>query len=176
MAERDRNKRIVNRKWLKKFCSEVHNSEELCAAEKEFFGIDFSAPVEIDTPFQFDYGTNIHFSGKLFANVDCVFLDTADIFLGNNVLLGPRVQIYTAYHQMDYPSRRTGIYYMKNVVIGDDCWIGGGAIINPGVTLGNGCVVGSGSVVTKSFPDNSFIAGVPAKLIRTIDNSEQENQ
>lgn len=101
--------------------------------------------------------------------MDCLFLDTGDINFGKNVKLGPRVQIYMVNHPVDPKERlEKGIAIASPVTIGDNVWIGGGSIINPGVTIGANTVIGSGSVVTQSLPANVLAAGVPAKVIREI--------
>lgn len=120
-------------------------------------------------PFHCDYGYNLYIGSEGFINFDCVILDGAPVRIGNHVLIGPAVQIYTFTHPMDYRERRQGIEQCKEIAIGDDCWIGGGAVICPGVTLGQRVVVGAGSVVTKSFPDDVVIAGNPARVIRRLD-------
>ena len=86
-------------------------------------------------------------------------------------MLAPNVQIYTATHPIGYKERNSGIEFAKPISIGNNVWIGGNSVICPGVTLGNNVVVGAGSVVTKNFPDNVVIAGNPAKIIKTIDNT-----
>ena len=109
---------------------------------------------EVHSQFKCDYGYNIYVDDDFFANYDCVMLDVSPIRIGKHCLLGPRL-------------RRNGAYgQSKDVTIGDDAWIGGGAIICPGVTLGNNVIVGAGSVVTKSFGDNVVIAGNPARIIK----------
>lgn len=112
-------------------------------------------------PFHCDYGYNLYIGSEGFINFDCVILDGAPVRIGNHVLIGPAVQIYTFTHPMDYRERRQGIEQCKEIAIGDDCWIGGGAVICPGVILGQRVVVGAGSVVTKSFPDDVVVAGQP---------------
>jgi maltose O-acetyltransferase len=83
--------------------------------------------------------------------------------IGNNCLFGPAVQIYTATHPLDAAERRGGLEYAKPITIGDDVWVGGGAIICPGVSIGNRCVIAAGSVVTKNVPDDTIVAGNPAR-------------
>ncbi len=95
-----------------------------------------------------------------------LFLDGGYITIGTHTLVGPCVQIYTPHHPMDYQERRGSKEYAYPVTIGEDCWIGGGAIICPGVTIGNRCVIGAGSVVTKDIPDDSVAVGNPARVIR----------
>jgi len=124
----------------------------------------------IEPPFFCDYGYNIHLGDKVFMNFNCVILDVMEVRMGNNVLLGPNVQIYTATHPMDAKTRAEWLEYAKPIVIGNDVWIGGGAIICPGVTIGNGVVVGAGAVVTRDVPDNVFVGGNPARIIKEIDN------
>lgn len=123
----------------------------------------------IEPIFHCDYGFNIYVGENFYANYNCVFLDVAEIILGDNCFIGPQVGIYTATHPVNPAERNSGLEYAKTIKIGDNCWIGGHATINPGVTLGNNVVVASGAVVTKSYGDNVVIAGNPARIIREID-------
>ncbi len=122
--------------------------------------------VAVGQGFCCDYGINIHVGDNFFANDQCVILDSALVTIGDDCLLGPQVGLYTACHPLDPFDRRTGVEFAKPITIGNHCWIGGHATINPGVTLGNNVVVASGSVVTKSFGDNLVIAGNPARVLR----------
>ncbi|MCV9388279.1 sugar O-acetyltransferase [Reichenbachiella ulvae] len=124
----------------------------------------------VEPPFYCDYGYNIEVGEKVFMNFNCCILDVMKVKMGNNVLLGPNVQIYTATHPMEAKSRAEWLEYAKPVTIGNDVWIGGAAVICPGVTIGNGVVIGAGAVVTKDVPNNVFVGGNPAKVIREIDN------
>jgi len=121
----------------------------------------------IEPPFHCDYGYNLICGENVYFNVNCVVLDVMPVTLGNNVFCAPGVQIYTATHPLEAVLRRTK-ENAKPVTIGDDCWIGGGAIICPGVTIGSRCVIGAGAVVTKDIPDDSLAVGNPAKVIRKI--------
>ena len=94
-------------------------------------------------------------------------LDSAKVEIGSNVLFGPNVHLYTATHPIDAIERRS-IDFSKPITIGNDCWIGGNAIILPGVKIGNGCTIGAGSVVTKDIPDNSLAVGNPARVIKEL--------
>lgn len=127
--------------------------------------------ISIHQNFYCDYGCNIYVGSNFFANYDCVILDCAEVQFGNNCMLGPQVGIYTATHPLDPIKRASGLESAKPIHIGNDCWIGGHATINPGVTLGNNVVVASGSVVTKSFGDNLVIGGNPARVIRELKRS-----
>lgn len=129
------------------------------------------AGLYIEPPFFCDYGYNIFCGENVYFNVNCVVLDGMPVRIGNNVFCGPGVQIYTASHPLNAELRKS-VEFSKPVVIGDDCWIGGGSIICPGVTIGNRCVIGAGSIVTKDLPDDSLAVGNPARVIRKID---QEN-
>lgn len=124
----------------------------------------------IENPFICDYGFNIYWGENAYANFGCIILDAAPVHIGKNVLLAPSVKIFTATHPLTYRERNSGIEYAKPVHIGDNVWIGGGAIINPGVTIGNNSVIGSGSVVTKDIPENVMAVGNPCRVIKKIDN------
>ena len=108
---------------------------------------------------------------RVFFNFNCVVLDVMPVTIGSDVLIGPNVQLYTATHPMDAKTRKTWLESAKPISIGNDVWIGGHAVICPGVSIGNGVVIGSGAVVTKSVPDNVFVGGNPAKIVKEIDNS-----
>lgn len=119
-------------------------------------------------PFHCDHGHGIRLGEHVFINANCTFLDGAFITIGAHTLIGPDVRIYTPHHPMDYIDRRENREYAYPVTIGEDCWIGGGAIICPGVTIGSRSVVGAGSVVTKEVPPDTLVAGNPARIIRRI--------
>lgn len=122
----------------------------------------------IEPPFYCDYGYNIEAGENFYANFNCVILDVNSVKIGDNVLLGPNVQIYTATHPLDPDARLTGKELARPVVIGDNVWIGGGAIICPGVRIGDHSTIGPGSVVTRDIPDRVFAAGNPCKIIRVL--------
>lgn len=124
--------------------------------------------VYIEPPFYCDYGYNIEVGENFYANFNCVILDVNSVRIGDNVLLGPNVQIYTATHPLDPAERLTRREMAKPVVIGDNVWIGGGAIICPGVRIGDHSTIGPGSVVTGDIPANVFAAGNPCKVIRML--------
>lgn len=121
----------------------------------------------IEPPFHCDYGSNIYCGNNVYFNVNCVVLDAAMVSIGSNVLFGPGVQLYAATHPLDAVVRRT-LELARPIRIGDDCWLGGGAIVCPGVTIGAGCVIGAGSVVTKDVPAYSLAVGNPARVVRSI--------
>ena len=119
-------------------------------------------------PFYCDHGHGIHLGENVFINNCCTFLDGALITIGDYTLIGPNVQIYTPQHPMEYMERRITQEYAYPVTIGKDCWIGGGAIICPGVTIGDRCIVAAGSVVTRDVPDDSLVAGNPAVVKKKL--------
>jgi len=123
----------------------------------------------IQTPFYCDYGSNIVIGEDVYFNFNCVVLDVMKVTIGSRTLIGPNVQIYTATHQINYKERATGLEYAMAINIGNDVWIGGSAIINPGVKIGDRTVIGAGSVVTKNIPSDVFAAGNPCRVIKNID-------
>ncbi|HET6282048.1 MAG TPA: sugar O-acetyltransferase [Polyangia bacterium] len=124
--------------------------------------------VAIEPPFYCDYGGNISLGDRVFFNFNCVVLDVAAVSIGSGVLIGPAVQIYTATHPLDAVKRREGLEAAKPVTIGADVWIGGAAVICPGIRIGAGAVIGAGSVVTRDIPDGVLAAGNPCRVLRTL--------
>lgn len=129
------------------------------------------ASLWIEPPFYCDYGSNMVLGDTVFFNFNCVVLDVMAVTIGSRTMMGPNVQIYTATHPLNHTERSSGREYAKPISIGDDCWIGGSAIICPGVSIGDRSVIGAGSVVTKDVPSDVFAAGNPCKVIRAIEKS-----
>lgn len=123
--------------------------------------------------FHCDYGYNITWGEGCFANAGLVILDCAKVVIGDNVLIGPNVNIVTACHPLDFNERNTGMEFAKSIEIKDNVWIGAGVVINPGVTIGTGSVIGSGSVVTKDIPSNVVAVGNPCKVLREISEKDK---
>jgi maltose O-acetyltransferase len=123
--------------------------------------------VWMQPPFYCDYGFNIHLGRKCFFNFNCVVLDVTTVRIGDYTLFGPAVQIYTATHPMEAELRRTQ-EFAKPIEIGSDVWVGGGAVILPGVTIGSRSIIGAGSVVTRDVPEGVFAAGNPCRVIRQL--------
>jgi maltose O-acetyltransferase len=121
----------------------------------------------IEPPFFCDYGSNLHLGRRCFFNFNCVVLDVCEVRLGDFVFCGPGVQIYTATHPLEAKLRREQ-EFGKPITIGDDVWIGGAAILCPGVTIGPRTVIGAGSVVTRNVPADVFAAGNPCRVIREL--------
>lgn len=130
----------------------------------------FGAPTNayVTSPFFCDYGSNIELGDNVYFNFNCVILDVAKVIIGSNVLFGPAVQVYTATHPMTVEERRSGLESAKPVIVGNDVWLGGGAIVCPGVTIGDGSVIGAGSVVVRDIPAGVFAAGNPCRVVRKI--------
>jgi maltose O-acetyltransferase len=141
-------------------------TEERARLLTELFGKETDAWVQ--PPFFCDYGTNVVLGTKVFFNFNCVVLDVARVTIGSNVLFGPSVQIYTATHPISAAERRKWLESARPITIGSDVWVGGGAIICPGVTIGEGTVIGAGSVVTKSIPPGVVAAGNPCRVLREL--------
>ena len=123
---------------------------------------------EITPPFYCDYGCHIRAGKNLYINVNCTILDCTWVTIGDNVLIAPNVQIYTAPHPTNPAIRLTGIEMASPITIGNNVWIGGGAIICPGVTVGDNSSIGAGSVVTKNIPADSVAVGNPCRVIRHV--------
>lgn len=134
----------------------------------ELFG-SIDGDVHVEPPFWCDYGYNIHVGDGFYANFDCVVLDVCPVEFGANCLLGPGVHVYTATHPLDAGERAKGPEYGKPVSVGDDVWIGGRAVLNPGVTVGDGAVVASGAVVTEDVPPDVVVQGNPAEVVKELD-------
>ncbi|RZK63133.1 MAG: sugar O-acetyltransferase [Hymenobacter sp.] len=122
----------------------------------------------VTPPFYCDYGTNITLGDQVFFNFNCTILDVAAVTIGRRTLFGPGVQVYTATHPLDYQERASGLEYAKPIVVGEDVWVGGGAILCPGVSIGDRTVIGAGSVVTKDLPADVLAAGNPCRVIRVL--------
>jgi maltose O-acetyltransferase len=120
----------------------------------------------IRPPFYCDYGFNIRLGKEVFLNFNCVILDVAEVTIAEGTQIGPAVQIYGADHPRALSLRQQGLEYGRPVRIGHHVWIGGGAVILPGVTIGDGAIVGAGSVVTRDVATGTTVAGNPARLIR----------
>src|ERR1700761_2269809 len=125
--------------------------------------------VVIRPPFFCDYGYNIRLGDGVFLNFNCVILDVVEVTIGDRTQIGPAVQIYAAAHPRDPETRRKGLEFGRSVRIGCDVWIGGGAIILPGITIGDGAVVGAGSVVTRDVGPGQTVVGNPARPVRGRD-------
>lgn len=122
------------------------------------------AGVDIRPPFHCDYGFNIRLGENVFFNFNCVVLDVVAVSIGDRTQIGPGVQILTADHPRDAAVRRSGLEFGRPVTIGSDVWIGGAALILPGVTIGDGAIIGAGSVVTRDVPAGARAFGNPARV------------
>lgn len=128
----------------------------------------------IEPEVYFDYGCHISVGDNFYANTGLIILDQCRVTIGNNVFFGPRVNIYCAGHPIDAGVRNQQLEYGKPVTIGNDVWVGGNVVFNPGVTVGDDVVIGSGSVVTKDIPSHVIAAGNPCRVIRKITDEDRE--
>jgi maltose O-acetyltransferase len=138
---------------------------------KQLFGRGGDS-VWMQPPFFCDYGENILLGERVFFNFNCVVLNVCQVQIGDFTLFGPAVQIYTATHPLDAALRRQQ-EFGRPIAIGSDVWVGGGAIICPGVTIGSASVIGAGSVVTRDVPAGMFAAGNPCRVIRYISEADR---
>ncbi|WP_246943691.1 maltose acetyltransferase domain-containing protein [Bacillus pinisoli] len=125
--------------------------------------------VYMEPNIRFDYGYNTYVGENFFANFDCTILDVCEVRFGDNCMFAPGVHIYTATHPLHPSERNSGKELAKPITFGNNVWIGGSAVINPGVTVGNNVVIASGAVVTKDVPDNVVVGGNPARIIKQIE-------
>lgn len=147
-----------------------HNSMDparrgACAPQLAALFRALGAGVFLEAPFHAAYGRNLMLEDNVYINASCVVLDTAPVRIGRRTMLGPAVQIYCADHAQGIEERRRGLERALPVTIGDDVWIGGAAVILPGVTIGDGAVIGAGAVVTRDVAPGLRVAGSPARLI-----------
>jgi Acetyltransferase (isoleucine patch superfamily) len=161
-ADRLRARQLLHRYNQSEPNEKTLRSQLLC----ELFAQSHTAYIE--PSFRCDYGYNIYPGKNFYANFDCVMLDVCPIHIGDNCMLAPGVHIYTATHPLDASERNSGIEYGKPVTIGNNVWIGGRAVINPGVTIGHNAVIASGAVVVKDVPDNAVVGGNPAQIIKML--------
>ncbi|MDT2758174.1 sugar O-acetyltransferase [Enterococcus xiangfangensis] len=145
----------------------IDKVDEIIDLEKKLFG-KTGETVYVHPPLYVDYGRHTEVGNNFYANMDCVFLDVNKIIIGNNVMLGPRVCLYTAGHPTDAEIRNKELEFGLSITIEDNVWIGGSALILPGVTVGKNSIVAAGSVVTKDVPRDTLVGGNPAKIIRTL--------
>lgn len=123
--------------------------------------------------FRCEFGVNISLGARFFANFDCVMLDCAPIVIGDDVLIAPKVGLYTANHALDARERAEGACWAEPIAIGDRVWIGGGVTVLPGVVIGDEAVIGAGSVVTRDVPSGAVVAGNPARVIRMVTDEDR---
>ena len=160
---------FLTNEYNNSFGSQQNEREELLKKLLKSIG----KGVHFEPTFRCEFGFNITIGDNFYANFDCVMLDGGEISIGNNVLFGPRVGIYTSNHAIDKVEREAGGCYAKAVKIGNNVWIGAGVSINQGVTIGDNTIIGSGSVITKSIPANVVAAGVPCRVIREITQEDK---
>jgi maltose O-acetyltransferase len=141
---------------------------------RELFG-EVGDDATVVPPFRCDYGYNVRVGDGFFANTGCVVLDVAPVAFGENCLLGPSVHVYTATHPIDPAERAAGREFGDPVTVGDDVWIGGRAVIAPGVSVGDGAVVAAGAVVVDDVPARTVVGGNPAEVIRRVDDKKERD-
>jgi maltose O-acetyltransferase len=151
----------------------IHREQvERNAILRELIG-DLGEGVEVRPPFRCEYGTRVSIGARTFVNYDCLMLDVAPITIGSACQLATCVQLLTATHPIDPEPRRIGWESAEPIVVGDNVWLGGGAIVCPGVTIGDDTVVGAGAVVTRDLPGGVVAAGVPARVLREIGDGDR---
>jgi maltose O-acetyltransferase len=151
------------RRWLVRYNASLGDSDD----ERRALLLERFAEVGegalVRPPFHCDYGYNIRLGARVFLNYNCVILDVVSVWIGDDTQIGPAVQVYTADHPRDAVQRRSGLEYGRPVAIGKNVWIGGSAVILPGVTIGDNAIIGAGSVVTRDVPAGTTVLGSPAR-------------
>ena len=166
---------VRHRRRARDLCQDLNATREAHVEERrrllrELFGRG-GETVWLQPPFFCDYGANILLGERVFFNFNCVVLDVAPVTIGDHTLFGPAVQVYTATHPFDAGLRRRQ-EFAKPIHVGADVWVGGGAILCPGVTIGARSVIGAGSVVTRDIPADMFAAGNPCRVIRPVSEGD----
>ena len=149
--------------------SETAHQKEII---KKLFG-HIAGDFHIEAPFRCDYGYTISIGTNFYSNYNCTILDCAKVTIGDNVMFAPNVSLFTAGHPIHHEPRNKGIEYAFPITIGNNVWIGGGAIVNPGITIGDNVVIGAGSVVTKDIPPNVVAVGNPCKVVKVIEDGDK---
>lgn len=169
---------LAERNRAKHLCFQLNQTSPLDVEKRKSITKDILGGCDdalIESPFHCDYGYNLHVGKNFYANHGCTILDCNRIKIGDNCMLAPHVVISAATHPLQAHRRAAGDELTSPITIGDNVWVGANVTIIPNVTLGNGVVVGAGAVVTKSFPDNVVVAGVPAKIIRYINENDDDD-
>jgi maltose O-acetyltransferase len=164
---------IAGRKRAKHLCQQLNalRADQRKARQiihQQLFGQASNAYIE--PTFFCDYGSNIYFGENFYANHHCVMLDAAEIRIGNGVMFGPGVHIYTTTHPLNAVERASGLELISPVTIGDNCWLGGGAMVMPGIAIGANTVIAAGSLVTRSIPAGVLAMGSPCRVVRDLAN------
>lgn len=148
--------------------------DKLNAIMKEMMG-DVGKDCYIEPPFHANWGgKHVHFGDGVYANFGLTCVDDTHIYVGSHTLFGPNVVLATAGHPMLPELRKHGIQYNMPIHIGENCWLGAGVIVVPGVTIGDNVVIGASSVVTKDIPSNSVAMGTPCRVVRQINDHDKE--
>lgn len=147
------------------------NKSERESIIRELFG-EIGGRFIINSPFRCDIGYNIHVGDNLICNFNVAILDEAEVWIGDNVFIGPNTSICTITHALDFRQRNEGIMRSAPVTIGSNVWIGAGVTVLPGVTIGDGSVIGAGSLVTKDIPSGVLALGSPCRLVREITEAD----
>ena len=160
--------RVRARRLFARFnASDPGDAAERISIMRELMG-SFGSEAWIEPPFYCDYGAQVTIGAGVFVNFGAVFLDPVPIVIGAGAQLGPNVQLLTADHPRDAATRAAGPELGRPITIGSRCWIGGGAIVCPGVTIGEDTIVGAGSVVVRDLPARVIAAGNPARVVREL--------
>ncbi|KAL7486048.1 hypothetical protein ACHAW6_011652 [Cyclotella cf. meneghiniana] len=160
---------LQERQTAKRICFELNTTPPDSSKRKEIIKQLLNVDdAWIESPFHVDYGIHVRVGKNFYCNHGVVILDCNRVIIGDNCLIAPNVCITAATHPLEAEKRAAGEEFGAPIKIGDNVWLGANCTICPGVTLGDGVVVGAGAVVTKSFPDNVVVGGVPARVIKTI--------
>lgn len=167
---------VKDRKKAQNFCYEYNKVSPSKLYERKEMLKDFLGKIgekyHIEQPFRCDYDYNIEIGERFYSNYNLTILDICKVRIGDNVMFAPNVSLYTAGHPIHHIARNSGYEYGAEICIGNNVWLCGNVVVNPGVTIGDNAVIASGSVVTKDIPANVLAGGNPCKVIREITDKD----
>ncbi|MBF7114270.1 DapH/DapD/GlmU-related protein [Pediococcus pentosaceus] len=163
-----------NQRLVQQLNTGIHSANEVLSIVSQITNERIDGSTEIRLPFQTDFGRNLHIGKKVFINSGSMFVDLGGIYIGDHVLIGPNVTIASVNHRLE-PSERRNLD-LDSVCIHNNAWLGANVMVTPGVIIGENAVVAAGAVVTRDVPPNAVVAGIPARVIKVIKNTKEDQK